>query len=72
MRNKPSPVRLPLPVTDEIDLRIEILGALDAVVQSTAGKVLGRVAVLVLLEVLGREEVGLDLVEVSGGWVSEL
>ena len=63
----PSPVRLPLPVADEVDLGVEPLGALDAVVLAQARQVFSCVAVLVLGEVLGREEVGLDLVDVSAG-----
>jgi hypothetical protein len=58
-------VRLALPVTDEVDLGIEPLCALDAVVLAQTGQVLGCVAILVLCEVLWREEVGLDLVDIS-------
>lgn len=66
-------MRLPLPVADEIDLGVEPLCALNTVVLPQTRQVLGRVAVLVLGEVLWREEVGLDLVDVSiGGCVSSL
>lgn len=65
-RDLPSPVRLALPVTDEVDLGIEPLGALDAVVLAETGQILSCVAVLVLCKVLWREEIGLDLVDISG------
>lgn len=42
----------------------EPLGALDAVVLAQGRQVLDQLGVLVLLEVLGRPDVGLDLVEV--------
>jgi hypothetical protein len=68
----PSPVRLSLTVTDEVYLGVEPLGALDAVMLAQTGQVLGRVAVLVLGEVLGREQVGLDLVDVPDMGVNRL
>jgi len=57
-------VRLSLPVADQVDLGIEPLCALDAVMLTQRRQVLGRVAVLVLCEVLWRGEVGLDLVDI--------
>lgn len=59
-------MRLSLAVADEVDLGVEPLGALDAVMQAARRQVLGLVTILVLLEVLWREEVGLYLVDVPG------
>lgn len=50
---------------DQRRLHVEPLRTLGAVVPSQPGQVLGRLCILELLEVLGRREVGLDLVEVS-------
>lgn len=60
----PSFVRLASPVHDERRLGVEPLGTLGAVVPAEAGQVLGGLGVLVLLEVFGGYEVGLDLVDV--------
>lgn len=57
---------------DEGRLGLVPLCALDAVVLAQGGQVLDELGVLVLLEVLGRQQVGLDLVDVPGfGSVSE-
>ena len=49
---------------DQGRLGLVPLGALDAVVLAQGGQVLDELGVLVLLEVLGRQQVGLDLVDV--------
>lgn len=49
---------------DERRLGIEPLGALGAVVLAQTGQVFRCLGVLVLLEVLGRQEIGLNLVDV--------
>lgn len=63
--NVPALVRLRLDVALQAVFRLEPLGALDAVVLSEAGQVLGVLELLELLQVLGGLEVGLDLVEVA-------
>ncbi len=57
-------MRLSLPVTDQVDLGVEPFGALDAVMQAPSRQVLSGMTILVLLEVLWREEVGLYLVDI--------
>lgn len=64
--NSPPLVRLAAPVGDEGRLGLVPLCALDAVVLAQGGQVLDELGVLVLLEVLGRQQVGLDLVDVPG------
>lgn len=49
---------------DEVRLGVEPLGTLGAVVPAETGQVLGGLGVLVLLEVLGGQDVGLDLINV--------
>jgi hypothetical protein len=58
-------VRLALSVHDQTSLGLEPLGALDAVVPAESGQILGGLGLLVLLQVPGRQEVGLDLVDVA-------
>jgi hypothetical protein len=66
--DRPPLVRLALPVHDKTGLRLKPLGALNAVVPAEAGQVLSSLGLLVLLKVPGRQEVGLDLVDVAGRW----
>lgn len=47
-------------------VRLEPFGAFGTVVSAKSREVLGSLGLHELLEVLGREEVGLDLVDVSG------
>ena len=58
-------MRLPPPVRDQSGLAFVILGAFDAVMATKGWKIFGGLCLLELLKVLGRFEVGLDLVEVS-------
>lgn len=51
---------------NQCSVRVEPFGALGAVVSAESRKVLSGLGLHELLEVLGREEVGLDLVDVSG------
>jgi hypothetical protein len=53
-------------MNDETALRLEPLGAFDAIVPAEPGQILSSLGVLPLLEVLGRLQVGCDLVEVPG------
>lgn len=46
-------------------LGLVVLGAFDTVVTAQSRKILSSLGLLELLEVLGRLEVGLDLVEIS-------
>lgn len=62
--NLPPLVRLAPLVHDERRLSVKPLGALGAVVLAQAGQIFESLGVLVLLEVLGREEIGLDLIDV--------
>lgn len=64
--NSPPLVRLAAPVGDQGRLGLIPLGALDAVVLAQGGQIFDELGVLVLLEVLGRQQVGLDLVDVPG------
>lgn len=63
-------MRLAPPVRHQRGLHVEPLGALGAVVPAETGQVLDGFGVFELLEVLGRGEVGFDLVEVSVRWGS--
>lgn len=64
--NSPPLVRLAALVGDEGRLSLVPLCALDAVVLAQGGQILDELGVLVLLQVLGRQQVGLDLVDVPG------
>lgn len=64
--NSPPLVRLAAPVGDQGELGLVPLCALDAVVLAQGGQILDELGVLVLLEVLWRQQVGLDLVDVPG------
>lgn len=73
--NSPPLVRLAAPVGDQGPLGLVPLGALDAVVLAQGGQVLNELGVLELLEVLGRQQVGLDLIDIpvfevvsAGSW----
>lgn len=61
-----APMRLALPVTDEVGLCVEPLRAFDAIVLAEGGQILSRLGLFVLTEMLGRQEVCLDLVEIPG------
>ena len=54
-------------VNDQARVGLEPPGALGAVVAAQPGQVLGGLGLLVNLQVSGRLEVGLDLVDVAGG-----
>lgn len=56
---------LATPVSDQRALHIKPLGAFCAVVSSQTRQVLGSLGVLELLQVLGREDVGFDLIDIS-------
>jgi hypothetical protein len=58
-------VRLALSVQNQTRISLEPLGAFNAVIAAEAGQVLGGLGLLVQLEVPGRLEVGLDLVDVA-------
>lgn len=58
-------MRLGLCVSDEANLGLEPLSALNAVPLAQAGQIFGCLSVLILFEVLGRQHVGFDLVEVA-------
>lgn len=62
--DSPPLVRLAAPVGDQGRLGLVPFGALDAVVLAQGGQILDELGVLVLLEVLGRQQVRLDLVDV--------
>lgn len=62
--NIPPLVRLATLVSSEGRRSLKPLGTLYAVVSSQIGKVLRQLAVLVLLQMLGMCEIGLDLVDV--------
>jgi hypothetical protein len=62
--NSPPLVRLAAPVGDQCRFGLVPLGALDAVVLAQSGQILDELGVLVLFEVLGRQQIGLDLVDV--------
>lgn len=62
--DSPPLVRLAAPVGDQGRLGLVPLGTLDAVVPAQGGQILDELGLLVLLEVLGRQKVGLDLVDV--------
>ncbi len=64
-------MRLALPVKNQARLRLEPLGALNAVVAAQPRQVLGGLGLLEQLQVPGRQEVGLDLVDVAGRGVSQ-
>lgn len=53
-------------------VRLKPLGTLDAVVAAQAGQVLGGFRLLVKLQMPGRQEVGLDLVDVAVGMLVDL
>lgn len=59
---------LPSAVLDEVVRAFEPLRALDAVVFAEAGEVFGWFGGEVAGEVGGGAEVGVDLVDASGGW----
>lgn len=63
-QNVPPLVRLASLVSDESRRGLKPLGALYAVVPSQIWQFLRQLTVLVLLQMLGRREVGLDLVDV--------
>jgi hypothetical protein len=66
----PSLVRLALGVHLEAMLRLEPSRALGAVVPAEAGQILSSLGLLEQLQVAGRGDVGLDLVNVPGDKVN--
>jgi hypothetical protein len=50
---------------NQSSIRIEPLGAFNTIVTTKAGKVLSSLCLHELLQVLGRHDVGLDLVDIS-------
>lgn len=62
----PPLVRLSLPVKNQTRVGLEPLGTFNAVIAAKTGQVLGRLGLLVQLEMPGRQEIGLDLINVAG------
>lgn len=59
-------MRLSLAMRNQRSIRLEPFGAFGAIVSAKSREILGGLSLHELLKMLGREEVGLDLVDVSG------